>query len=73
MSASLAAHDACQLEQVGPCVYCKDHGLRLYHGSLPDNKRTAPKCAPGEHDWDPEMGQGFYYLCTRCSEIEWAE
>lgn len=27
-------HGECAWEQIGPCVYCKDHGERLYHGTF---------------------------------------
>lgn len=27
----------CELEQVGRCVYCKEHGTRLYQGRLPES------------------------------------
>ncbi len=67
-------HTACRWEQVGVCVYCADHDVRLYQGDLPDERRTTPKCAPGDHEWDDadSMSQcGFYYLCLRCGEREW--
>ncbi len=74
--AVLAAHDGCRWEQVGLCVYCADHVVRLYEGDLPDVKRTTPKCAADDHDWDDgdSMSQGgFFLLCLRCGEREWTE
>ena len=73
LTALLREHDDCTWQQVGPCVWCTDHGLRLYQGDLPDRKRTIPRCAPGEHDWDPDAGLGFYYQCRTCGEMEWTE
>ncbi len=26
-----------------------------------------------DHDWDPDMGAGFYYVCRCCGELEWTE
>lgn len=69
----LADHEDHPWKQVGLCVYCEQCGVRLYQGDLPDEKRTVPKCAYSEHDWDPEMGQGFYFICMRCGFKEWAE
>jgi len=46
-----------------------DCNERLYHGQLPDDRR--PAC--DWHDWDDEMGQGFYFQCKRCGVIEWSE
>lgn len=69
----LADHEPCTWEQVGPCVYCTDHHVRLYQGDLPDSKRTTPKCAEGEHIWDEEQGLGFYFICERCGVREWPE
>lgn len=74
MSATLLLeHDGCTWRQVGPCVWCADHRIRLYQGELPERKRTIPKCAPEDHDWDYERGLGFYYQCRTCGEIEWTE
>lgn len=70
----LTGHAPCRWKQVGPCVYCEDHGIRLYQGTLPDDKRTEPKCAPGEHRWDnaDSMCQaGWYFLCVLCGEQRW--
>lgn len=69
----LTEHAPCVWKQVGPCVYCIDHNIRLYEGDLPDSKRTTPKCADGEHEWDPEMGLGFYMICVICGLREWCE
>jgi hypothetical protein len=66
-------HADCAWKQVGPCVYCIDHGVRLYQGELPEHKRTISRCAPENHDWDPETGMGFYGQCRTCGEIEWYE
>lgn len=71
--ALIAAHADCSWVQVGLCVYCGDHSIRLYQGDLPDHKRTIPRCADGEHDWDYETGLGFYYACRACGEREWTE
>jgi len=60
-------HQKCEWQQVGPCVYCKDHGLRLYHGTLPEDRR--PTCT--QHDWDEESGQGFYAQCRTCGTMDW--
>ena len=43
---NLGGHDDCPWEQVGPCVYCTTHNVRLYQGTLPEGKRTTPE-APG--------------------------
>jgi hypothetical protein len=67
--ALLETHNTCQWKQMGPCVYCTDHDLRLYQGQLPSSRR--PPCA--EHDWDYEQGLGFYFICRRCGEREWTE
>jgi hypothetical protein len=67
-------HSGCRWEQVGPCVYCVDHHARLYQGTLPEDRRTTPKCT--EHEWDngDSMCQsGFYLLCLRCGEQDWME
>lgn len=32
----LEEHQGCTWEQVGACVYCSDHDLRLYQGRLPE-------------------------------------
>jgi hypothetical protein len=69
----LLEHDGCAWKQVGPCVWCTDHGIRLYQGTLLERKRVIPRCAPEDHDWDPDTGQGFYYQCRTCGEIEWTE
>jgi hypothetical protein len=76
LAALLAEHDDHPWSQVGPCVYCDPCGIRLYQGSIPDRKRTTPKCAAGQHDWDDgdSMSQcGFYLLCLRCGAQEWTE
>jgi hypothetical protein len=72
-NAGLAEHEGCAWAQVGPCVYCTDHHVRLYQGELPERKRTVPVCAPEDHDWDMEMGQGFYSQCRTCGFMEWHE
>jgi len=69
----LIIHNDCAWKQVGPCVYCTDHGVRLYQGTLPEHKRTVPRCDPYSHDWDPEMGMGFCSICQTCGELEWHE
>ena len=56
----------CAWRQVGPGVYCADYGVRLFQGDLPDRKRTVPVCEPDAHDWDDEIGQGFYGQCRIC-------
>jgi hypothetical protein len=34
-------HQECTWVQVGGCVYCRDHTFtRLYHGDLPESRRT---------------------------------
>ena len=71
MTMSEIKHDNCEWEEVGLCVYCKEHGTRLYQGRLPVERRTVPPC--DEHDWDDEQGLGFYSKCRRCGEVEWAE
>lgn len=70
---TITEHRDCAWEQIGPCVYCADHDVRLYQGDLPDHKRTVPKCADGDHDWDEEQGLGFYFICKRCGVREWTE
>lgn len=69
----LVEHESCSWRQIGLCVYCADHGVRLYQGDLPDRKRTTPRCASGEHEWDPEMGQGYYLICEKCGVKEWLD
>ena len=70
-------HINCRLEQVGPCVWCIDHNMRLYQGRLPaDRNPGLAVCEREGHQWDDadSMCQsGFYYLCTRCGEQEWTE
>jgi hypothetical protein len=73
LSAETAAHSDCAWKQVGPCVWCSDHGVRLYQGDLPDSKRTVPVCESDAHEWDMEMGMGFYSQCTVCGFMEWHE
>ena len=73
LAALLVEHGECPWRQVGPCVYCTDHDVRLYQGDLPDRKRTIPKCPDGQHDWDPEMGLGFYVICMTCGVKEWCD
>ena len=65
----LGEHQPCQWKQVGPCIYCADHDVLLYQGSLPTDRR--PECK--EHDWDEMAGQGFYMQCRICGEREWFE
>lgn len=62
-------------QQIGPCVYCADHHERLYQGELPLERDPGrvKRQAECDHDWDPEMGQGFYWLCRRCGFKEWTE
>lgn len=31
-------HQACRWEEIGRCVYCAEHGDRLYQGSLPSDE-----------------------------------
>lgn len=70
----LTSHAEHPWSQVGSCVWCDACGIRLYHGDLPDEKRTTPKCAVHEWDNGNSMEQcGFYYLCLRCGEKEWTE
>lgn len=66
-------HETCTWKQVGLCVWCDDHGIRLYQGDLPEARRTVPKCADKDHDWDPDMGQGFYLICLTCGHREWLD
>ena len=35
----LYEHADCKWSQVGRCVYCDDHGVRLYQGDMPKEKR----------------------------------
>ena len=70
---TVAGHADCAWRQVGLCVYCTDHGIRLYQGDLPDRKRTIQRCAPDAHDWDDQIGQGFYGQCRTCGVLEWYE
>ena len=65
-------HLRCRWEQIGPCVYCADHHVRLYQGSLPADRRP-PACQPDQHDWDDEEGMGFYGICRTCKTVEWFE
>jgi hypothetical protein len=71
----LADHEPHRWEKVGPCVWCADCNLRLYQGELPDHKDPgrAERQANCDHDWDPEMGQGFYIVCRTCGYQEWCE
>jgi len=62
-------HRACKWEQIGPCVYCTDHDIRLYQGMLPEDRR--PTCS--QHNWDTEAGVGFYQQCRNCGAMEWFE
>lgn len=73
VTATLSEHEGCTWEQVGLCVYCKDHGSRLYQGDLPASRRTVPVCPSGQHKWDDEIGQGYYSVCTVCQTREWFE
>ncbi len=68
-------HAECQWKEVPPCVYCADHGVRLYQGSIPAEKdpELAAKRASCDHEWDEEMGLGFYFLCKKCGFREWAD
>jgi len=69
-TSTIPGHVDCTVREVGLCVYCDEHG-RLYQGRLPEAMRQKP-CTDG-HDWDPDKGEGFYFVCMRCSEREWAE
>jgi len=75
LAAFLAEHEPHRWEEVGPCVYCADCNMRLYQGSLPDHKdpSRAARQAACDHDWDPEMGQGFYFVCVKCGFKEWGD
>lgn len=74
-------HKDCTWREVPPCVYCVEHGERLYHGSLPEErdpvlaaKRKA--CSHLDHVIDDdghEHGQGFYWLCADCGFKGWYE
>jgi hypothetical protein len=67
--ATIKSHEPHEWQQVGPCVYCVPCNIRLYQGTLPEDKK--PPCA--EHDWDYDSGMGFYYQCRKCGEMEWTE
>jgi len=69
LSQLLKDHEPCEWRQVGPCVYCSQHHVRLYQGSLPQDRR--PPCS--RHDWDEEIGVGFYQQCRSCGVVEWFE
>lgn len=79
--AGFIEHRDCEWEEVPPCVYCKDHGVRLYQGSLPaeKNPELAAKraaCAHHDHVVDEdgnEQGMGFYWLCADCGYMGWYE
>lgn len=79
--AGFAEHRDCAWEEIPPCVYCKDHGIRLYQGTLPAAKdpELAAKRAACEHldhamDEDGnEQGMGFYWLCAACGYKGWYE
>ena len=73
LEAKIAEHAAHGWEQVGPCVWCTTCNVRLYQGDIPEQKRAVPKCAPDAHDWDMEMGMGFYSQCRICGFTEWNE
>ena len=74
-------HADCTWKEVPPCVYCVDHGVRLYQGSLPPErdpvlaaKRAA--CSHDNHVLDDdgnEHGLGFYWLCADCGFKGWYE
>lgn len=68
-------HAGCTWKEVPPCVYCVEHGERLYQGSIPAERdpELAAKRAACDHDWDPEMGLGFYVICMECGFREWCE
>ena len=34
-------HADCVWMQIGPCVYCVDHDMRLYQGKLPPTREGA--------------------------------
>ena len=58
----LATHEPCAWMQVGPCVYCTDHQIRLYgRESCSDRSGTVPCCARGSRlgsgDWHGVYGQ----------------
>jgi hypothetical protein len=75
LDAVLAEHDAHRWEAVGLCVWCADCNVRLYEGDLPERKDLgrAERQAACDHEWDQEMGQGFYFLCTKCGFKEWPD
>ena len=75
---TIEQHQGCAWKQVGLCVYCTDHGERLYQGRLPAEKdprraENETQCSTLGHDWDEEFGLGFYFLCRRCGVQEWPE
>jgi hypothetical protein len=71
----LASHEPHRWEAIGLCVWCADCNVRLYVGELPERKDPgrAERQAACDHDWDPEMGFGFYGLCVNCGYKEWFE
>lgn len=72
-------HADCEWEEVPPCVYCKDHNVRLYQGEIPASKNPelAAKraaCAHQDHLLDDdgnEHGMGFYWICADCGYKGW--
>jgi hypothetical protein len=40
-SALISSHIECRWEQVGDYVGCADHGVRLYQGTVPEEKQEA--------------------------------
>lgn len=72
-------HENCDWVEIPPCVYCRAHGTRLYHGMLPAHKdpALAAKRATCEHrdhvidDDGNEHGLGFYWLCADCGYKGW--
>jgi hypothetical protein len=68
-------HADCRWVEVPPCVYCDDHNVRLYQGTIPPEKdpALAAKRAACVHVWDEERGLGFYFICKLCGFKEWAE
>lgn len=75
LAAFLAEHEPHPWREVGSCVYCIPCGVRLYQGGLPEHKDPgrAARQAACDHDWDPDMGQGFYFICLNCGFKEWGD
>ena len=69
----LETHGEHRWEEVGPCVWCADCNVRLYQGTLPDDKAPANRAMCQHHNQDWESGLGFYGICEDCGERIWAE